>query len=363
MFAIYVVLIAQAAAAAWLIGRWACRAGPRLGFVDRPGGRHAHKRPTPTLGGLTVAGAVFVCLFVDTALGWLLRDALVARLGPVGPYLANIASVAPRLGALACGALAMLTLGMLDDRRPLGPRFKLAAMVLVALVPVGAGVRIQGFLPWAWVGGLATVVWIVFLVNSFNFLDNMDGLSGGVAAIVSLAFLLLSLAAGEWFVAALHALLAGALIGFLRYNLARPSARLFLGDGGSLFTGYFVAVLSILATYYQRGVPTVLPVLTPVIVLGVPIFDTLSVMWIRWREGRPLMQGDRSHFSHRLVALGMSPRRAVTFIYIVTAAVALGAVPLRSAPLGVGLAVLCQTALLFWIVYRLERAGGQNGRY
>ena len=316
---LYGLIALQSLAFALMIGRWAIAAGPRLGYVDHPRGRHAHAHPTPTLGGAAVAGAFLLTLGADLALVWLLRVPLSARLSVVGPYIANIPSVLPRLAAILAGAGALFGLGLLDDRKPLGPKPKLAFMILVAAIPVSAGVRIQGFLPWPWLGGVATIVWIVFLVNSFNFLDNMDGLCAGVGAIVSLAFLVLSLFAGEWFVAALHATLAGALVGFLFYNRARP-ARLFLGDNGSLFIGYTVAVLSVLSTYYERGVPTALPVLTPLIVLGVPIFDTLSVMWIRLHEGRPLMRGDRSHFSHRLVALGMSPRRAVTFIYIVTAA-------------------------------------------
>jgi len=139
-------------------------------------------------------------------------------------------------------------------------------------------------------------------------------------------------------------------------------ARLFLGDNGSLFLGYLLGALSILATYYRKGVPTTLPVLTPLIVLGVPVFDTLSVVWIRLRTGRPLMQGDRNHFSHRLVDLGMSPRRAVVFIYILTAAIGLSAVPLRTVGRVGGVVILVQIALLFWVIFQLERTAAGKSR-
>ena len=255
----------------------------------------------------------------------------------------------------------MAFLGLVDDRRPLGPWSKLAVMTLAAALLPASGVRIEGFLPSPWMGAALTVVWVVFVMNSLNFLDNMDGLCAGVAAIIVLAFGLISFFAGEWFMAAIYAVLAGALLGFLRHNFS--PARLFMGDNGSLFTGYMIGALSVLSTYYERDVPSRLPVLTPLIVLGVPIFDTMTVMWIRLRAGRPLMLGDRNHFSHRLVDLGMSPRRAVTFIYIVTAAVALGAVPLRTVSPAGAVAILAQVSLLFWAIYRLERtARGGNKR-
>jgi UDP-GlcNAc:undecaprenyl-phosphate GlcNAc-1-phosphate transferase len=262
--------------------------------------------------------------------------------------------------AILVGAVAMSILGLVDDKLGLGPKLKLGVQILATLPLLWAGVRIQGFLPWPWLGALATVVWIVFLTNSFNFLDNMDGLSSGVACIVSLAFFLVSFFAGEWFIAGLHAALAGCLFGFLVHN-THP-ARLFMGDNGSLFIGYLIGCLSVLSTYYKTGVPTALPFLTPVIILGVPIFDTLSVMWIRMREGRPLMRGDRNHFSHRLTDLGMSQKRAVGFIYVVTAAMALGAAPLRSVDGFGAAAILCQTALLFYIIHRIERWGARRAQ-
>ncbi|MBN1866167.1 undecaprenyl/decaprenyl-phosphate alpha-N-acetylglucosaminyl 1-phosphate transferase [Candidatus Sumerlaeota bacterium] len=356
---VYAALFIESFVAGMLLVPLAVKLAYRWGFHAQPGGRHTHSLPTPTLGGLAIVWGAALTVLANLGLAFVLRGWLAARFPEVGRYLVNIPSVLGKLGAIGVGALAMWALGLVDDKKPLGPKVKLAVMVLATLPLLAAGIRIQGFLPWPWLGVVVTVLWILFLTNSFNFLDNMDGLCAGVAAVVCAAFGLISWFAGEWFMTAIYAVLAGSLLAFLWHNF--HPARLFMGDNGSLFVGYTIASLSILATYYERGVQTRLPVLTPLIVLGVPIFDTVSVLWIRWRSGQPLMRGDRNHFSHRLLDLGMSAPRAAIFIYIVTGAVALGAIPLRTAGLKGSAAVVIQTALLFWIVYMIERTAKRNG--
>lgn len=330
------------------------------GFLASTGARHLHQTPKTTLGGLAISGAFLSALALNLFVAWVGRDFWQERLGTLGAYLDNIPSVLPRLAAILLGALILVALGLWDDRKGLGPKFKLAVMVAATLPLVAAGGRIQGFLPWPWLGAVATVLWIVLLTNSFNFLDNMDGLSSGVALVAALAFGLLSLFAGEWFMAALYILLAGALSGFLRYNF--HPARLFMGDNGSLFIGYMLGSLSVLSTYYDRGVPHFFPVLTPLLVLALPLFDTTTVLWIRFREGRPLMEGDRCHLSHRMLDLGMSRPQVALFIYGLTAVLALGAVPLQeTGPLG-ALSLLGQTGLLLAVIHRLERLSRRRGK-
>lgn len=353
--AVYALVFLEALAAAALLAPLTIPLARRFGFEAGPGERHIHKRPTTTLGGLAIVGAFFAVILGNLLLARLLHPILLQRLPEIGRYITNIPSVSPQLAAVLGGALAMCLLGLADDRWSLGPRLKLIVMILATLPLLWTDVRIRGFLPWPWMGALATMLWVVFLCNSFNFLDNMDGLTGGIALIAACAFALISFFAEEWFMTAIYVALAGSLLGFLIHNF--HPARLFMGDNGSLFIGYMIGSLSILSTYYkQGGPPTLAPVLTPVIVLGVPIFDTVSVLWIRWRSGRPLMRGDKNHFSHRLLDLGFSQRRAATFIYAITAAVALGAVPLQSAGRLGAVAILVQTALLFWIIHRIERA-------
>jgi len=350
---VYLLLFGEALVLALVMMPSGIRLARRKGFTADPGGRHIHDRTMPTLGGAVIVGS-FIGVIIGNAILGMLFSSLLKSLLPdaVGVYLPNIASKVLPLAAILTGAMLMFVMGLVDDRKGLGPKFKLFVQILAALLLVIADVRVHGFLP-VWMGIIVTVVWIVFITNAFNFLDNMDGLCGGIAFITSVAFGLNAFFAGEWYVAAVFVTLSGALLGFLRYNFF--PARIFMGDNGSLFIGFIIASLSIVATYYESDVPTAWPILTPVIILGVPIFDSISVLWIRLREGRPLMQGDKSHFSHRLTDLGMSRRRAVTFIYIVTAAVALAAIPLRTVNNFGALAILVQTALVFLIIYRIER--------
>src|SRR5690606_4205172 len=179
--------------------------------------------------------------------------------------------------------------------------------------------------------------------------DNMNGLSAGVAVVCAFSFYLISRAGGEYFMMAIFAALAGSVAGFLPYNF--PRARLFMGDSGSLFLGYMFAALSIMVTYYDAGVPSQLPVVEPPVVPGVPLFDTLSVMWIRWRNHKPIMQGDQNHFSHRLVALGFSRVAAVIFIWVVTLMMGLAAVNLRWLPTAGAIIALAQVILFFLLIY------------
>lgn len=350
---VYGALLAESCFVAIALVPLTMRLALRFGFVAYPGGRHIHARPMPVLGGVAIVGSFLIVLIGNLAIAHFFHDTIREQFPGVGKYLVNIPSIFTRLGVVVGGAGVMFIMGLIDDKRALGPRIKLIFMILAALALVFSGVRVQGFLPWPWAGSVVTVLWVVFLTNSFNFLDNMDGLTAGVGAIVTLAFALISFFAGEWFITAIYAVLAGGLLGFLWHNFS--PARTFMGDNGALFTGFMIGSLSVLATYYRPGVPTALPVLAPLIVLGFPIFDTVSVLWIRWRAGKPLMQGDKNHFSHRLRDLGMSSRQAVTFIYVITAAIALAAIPLGVVGRVGGVVILIQTALLFWIIYYLER--------
>jgi UDP-GlcNAc:undecaprenyl-phosphate GlcNAc-1-phosphate transferase len=353
-FIVYAAVFAEALIVSMLLMPVGMALARRFGYVCHPsGGRHNHRAPTPTLGGVAIVWSFLGVILVNLVVGYFSRGLLIGRIPGVGAYLANIPSRLVPLLAVMGGGLAMHVIGLIDDKRPLPPRLKLLLMIAVAAVLPFSGVRIQGFVPSFPVQAMATIVWVVFLTNSFNFLDNTDGLCAGIAAVIVLAFALLGATAGEYYMTAVFAVFAGSILGFLRFNF--PPARSFMGDNGSLFIGYVTGALSILATYIEKDARTALPVLTPLVVLGVPIFDTVSVMWIRLREHRPLMVGDRCHFSHRLLDLGMPTRRAVTFVYILTAAVALGAVPLRSASAVGGLAVFAQVALIFWAIYRLER--------
>jgi UDP-GlcNAc:undecaprenyl-phosphate GlcNAc-1-phosphate transferase len=356
---LYLLLFAQAIAVGWILTACALRLAPRLGLVDHPGERKLHAAPKPAMGGVAVYVAFVATLAVDLLIaGALASDgSWVNRVFPVPLANIGLPSVSKELWAILAGSFVVFLVGVIDDRRSLPAGLKLMVQIAATVPLLWAGVRVRGFLPMP-LGAAATVLWVVFLTNAFNFLDNMDGLCGGVAAICLGVFAVLALMSRQFFMAAIFVALAGSLAGFLRYNWF-PS-KIFLGDGGALSVGYLIAALSIHSTYYTASAPTGLPILIPGIVLGVPIFDSLSVYWIRWREGRKLWVGDTSHFSHRLVALGMTRKQAVLFIYLVTLTVGLAALPLMQLAWRDGLIHTGQIALVFLIIAFLEAVGSSD---
>jgi UDP-GlcNAc:undecaprenyl-phosphate GlcNAc-1-phosphate transferase len=190
------------------------------------------------------------------------------------------------------------------------------------------------------------------LINSFNMLDNMDALSAGVAAIIAgmLALMLLTTTEPaqrepQLFVGVMALALLGGLLGFLKHNW--PPASIFMGDSGSYFVGYWIAVTTLLSTYSGSSGQAPHAVFAPLCLLAIPIYDTLSVIAIRLREGRSPFQADKKHFSHRLVELGMTKRQAVGTIYLATLTCSLGALLLpRTDWIGAGLVLLIVLAML-----------------
>jgi UDP-GlcNAc:undecaprenyl-phosphate GlcNAc-1-phosphate transferase len=222
-------------------------------------------------------------------------------------------------GILAAGTL-LTVMGLLDDRFGLGWRMRLAIQFLVAIALVVAGVRGTIFVEQPWIGGTLTVFWIVVLINAFNFLDNMDALSSGIALIGSLMFasiMLLLWSEPRWLVGGCLLALAGSLAGFLFHN--RPPARIFMGDSGSTFVGLLMGTLTVLGTFYDPAEGESRHViLAPLCILAIPLYDFCSVICIRLLEGRSPFAPDKKHFSHRLVDLGFSRPHAVLVIHLAT---------------------------------------------
>ncbi len=202
-----------------------------------------------------------------------------------------------------------------------------------------------------------TVLWIVTITNAMNFLDNMDGLCAGVGLVCALVFAFVAAVQHQYFVCLMAMALAGALVGFLPHNF-KP-ASIFLGDAGSHFVGFMLAVLPVMGTFYREGEPTVLPVLIPLLVLAVPLFDLVMVMWIRLQRGQPVYIGDVNHLSHRLVRLGLPQSWAVTLIYLIALTLGLGATVLLWAQLTGALIVIIQAICILAIVTLLERLGNK----
>jgi len=210
-----------------------------------------------------------------------------------------------------------------------------------------------------WVSAVVTVFWVVMLTNAMNFLDNMDGLCGGVSVIAAFSFFLCLQPHEDQLVRLLLVIFAGAVGGFLWHNLS--PARIFMGDAGAMFNGYLLATVAVLGTFHLEGEGSRIAVAAPVLALSVPLFDTFSVVYIRWRNGESVMMGDKRHFSHRLVELGMSPRQAVEFIFLVAGVVGLGAAMLPHLNREGTAIILAQTCGVFLLIVLLMEAGKKPG--
>jgi UDP-GlcNAc:undecaprenyl-phosphate/decaprenyl-phosphate GlcNAc-1-phosphate transferase len=345
------------------------RVAPRIGFVDKPGHRKIHRKPIPLGGG--------VAIFWAYVLPMLAAVVAARMLDPASPpsgldvlrqnwaaYLGGARQQTPMALALVGAMAVMHVMGLLDDRRALGPYIKLFVQLAVT---VGLVVPFKSLWPLtAWDDRLhlhgvlsvgISVLWITAITNAFNFLDNMDGLSAGVAAVCTAAFLVAALSIGQWFVAAALAMLLGAVLGFLCFNF--PPASIFMGDSGSLLLGLVLGVLTIRTTYLPAGADFGAgwyAVFAPVIVLAVPLYDLVVVSAIRLSRGKSPFVGDTNHFSHRLVARGMSKRTAVLCIYLITAATAVAAIVLphvRST--FTAMLIFLQTILILCVVMLLEQ--------
>ncbi len=280
----------------------ALRVAKRLDCFDTPAAGKSHRAPVPYLG-----GSVMVISFVLVA--------VVAGLVETSDR-----HDVPDLAVFLAMAVGLAVLGLVDDSRGLSPWPRLA-------LEIGAGIGVWTTTNTAWLPGprplqaVATVCWVVIVTNSFNLLDNMDGLAAGIAAVSSIFLFAVALENGQYLLGTFALGLAGCAVGFLRYNF--QPARIYMGDSGSLFLGFVLAVLS-LDIRFRTATPATFVV--PVLIVGVALFDTTLVSITRLLHGRTPFQGGLDHVSHRLVFVGLSIRAAVCLLYSV--GIALGSIAL-----------------------------------
>ena len=293
---------------------------PRIGLIDKPAARKVHLVPTPLGGGIGIWCGVVLPLAVAQILIWAWRKSPPDWLPmELAEHLAGARFRARELWGVIAAATVLSITGLVDDFRPLSWKLRMGLQFGVSIAVVYSGVRASVFLENPLFGGVLSVIWFVVLVNSFNFLDNMDGLSGGIALIVSTIFAVMMLTKPgdpHWFVGAFFLIVAGSLIGFLCHNWS--PARIFMGDSGSYFLGFAIACMTILGTFYTPSDHNRHVMLAPLCVLAVPLYDITSVVLIRLREGRSPFQPDKKHFSHRLVALGLTKVQAVLTVQLTT---------------------------------------------
>jgi UDP-GlcNAc:undecaprenyl-phosphate GlcNAc-1-phosphate transferase len=272
------------------------RLAVRWGVLDHPGGHKSHESAIPYLGGVAMVSALSIAVLV----------AVLVRPPQSG---------AGELAAIVGIALVLGIVGLADDLRGLGfaPRIIVEVAAGVAVWAVDAGVELTG----SDAGDLIlTVLWVVGITNAFNLLDNMDGLSAGVAALGAGSCFVIAVANGQFLIGALSAATAGCALGFLRHNF--PPARIYMGDAGSLYLGFLLAYLAIKLRF---DAPEDITFLVPILVLGVPILDTTLVTVCRVLNRRSPLRGGKDHISHRLVKLGVPVRGAVGTIYVAAASV------------------------------------------
>ncbi|MEZ4859675.1 MAG: MraY family glycosyltransferase [Caldilineaceae bacterium] len=301
----------------------------RFGVIDNPTARKIHANPVPLLGGaaIYIAFIVVLLLFGDRR------------------YIHEVVGI-------FIGATLMSLMGVVDDRWGLGSYVKLVGQLLAACVLIYSGVQVR---VWGgWLDIFVTIAWVVGITNAMNLLDNMDGLSGGIAMIAATFFTLLAALSNQYLVGALAAALAGACAGFLVYNW--NPAHIFMGDTGSLFLGFLLAAVGIKLRFPSNS--DTVTWMIPVLVLALPIFDTTLVFISRLRRGKnPLTTPGKDHISHRLALLTGSRREAVLLCYLIAGAIGLAAIFITRASLPeatiVGIAMLLVAGYgIWWLEFR-----------
>jgi UDP-GlcNAc:undecaprenyl-phosphate GlcNAc-1-phosphate transferase len=327
------------------------RLGVKVGAMDGPGAKGHIKeiRRVPNIGGIAIFLAVFAPMAAALALLWAMPERVAEWAPPVEPHLERARETGGTWLVILLGGLALHLMGLWDDRRALSAWPKLFIQLAVAagtvlLTDVRLLHAATGDSMIAEVASVAlTIAWIVVVVNAFNFIDNMDGLAAGIGMIAALCFMVATILNGQWFIASTLALLAGSLAGFLVWNV--PPASIFMGDGGSLVVGYVLATMAARTTFVDAAHPDYAlgtawyGIFMPLLVLAVPLYDGVYVTVWRVRRGKSPFIGGPEHISHRLVQLGLSKRRAVAVLWLLTAVTA-------SSGIGLGLMKPWQAALV-----------------
>jgi UDP-GlcNAc:undecaprenyl-phosphate GlcNAc-1-phosphate transferase len=328
----------------------------RAGFLSRPVKGRFGERTVPLGGGIAIF-ATLTTVIIGSALA--IRFLLVpGRLA----WLAESASIDPadflgKIGQLVIillSVLVLFVLGIWDDKKHLGPVFKLVVQFAVAITAAGfADVRVELFIESRIITSLLSAVWIVLIINAFNFLDNMDGLAAGLAIIAGSILFTAAAISGQVFVGGLAVVFVGTLLGFLVFNF--PPAKIFMGDAGSLVVGFFVALLTLRTTYYHEAQSGQwYPVFLPALVMAVPLYDFISVTLLRISQGKSPFVGDTQHFSHRLRKRGLTDTQTVLTLYLATLCTGLGATFLYQVNLAGAILIFVQTFMILAIIAVLE---------
>ena len=331
----------------------------RIGFMDIPACEQhkQHRKATPLLGGLAMSLAFFAALTAAGAGWYLFRDHLPEAARNIAGGLHLMRGQATVFG---CCVVAAVLLGLYDDKFSMKAWKKLIGQILISLAAVlWGGAQITLFIPNQLFSVAVSVFWFVLIFNAINFFDNMDGLAAGTAVIAFVFFLIAGIANGQYLVAVLSAVSAGAAFGFWFYNKA--PAKLFMGDSGSHFLAFLIAYISSRVIYYTPGVsPTKLNVLIPLFILAIPLLDTLTVVIIRLKNHKPIYIGDHNHISHRFWHMGLSRPDAVRMVHLLSIIAGLGALPLLRGDLFTSSLLVVQGLMIYLMICFLQYAAGKD---
>jgi UDP-GlcNAc:undecaprenyl-phosphate GlcNAc-1-phosphate transferase len=358
---LYIVIVVETFLLSMAIVPSVIRLAQKQGVLDKPGKRKVHSAPKPLMGGVAIFSSFFFVIVGNLAGLYLVEGTdwfqhhfpQIVRLFPL------IRNVMPRVTVILIGGLMIHLLGLVDDifKERISYKIKFMVQGIVAILVAVTGVRTH-FMPTEGLDIFVTSLWIIGMTNGFNLLDNLDGLTAGVSIISALLLFGIAVLQGQIFFAMILIALVGSCFGFLCHNFY-PS-RLFMGDSGSLFLGYMFGTLTVMGSYVVQSSSSLLPVVMPILILSIPLYDTFSVMFIRWREGRPLFLGDKRHFSHRLLELGMSHRGTVIFIYLVSLCVGSTATLLPYVSVAGAVIILVQAVAIYTLITILIATGRRS---
>ena len=328
-----------------VLTRVALYVAPRWRFLDRPGSE-AHKQHAavvPYGGGPAMALALAAAIVAVQP--WMTAIEVEAEKpdhGPMAPILLS--------------AVGLLLVGLWDDRKALGPRTKLILQTVLTATAVWFGdLGIDSLQAWPLLSCVAAWAWLVLVTNAFNLLDHADGVSAGCAFVCCAILVIGALLGGDVPLAVLFTALGGSLLGYLCWNA--PPARIYMGDAGALPLGFLIGVGTLSITFWpQASSSNFLALLSPLIITAIPLFDTGVVIVKRWRRGKPIMQGDRNHISHRLGRLGLSPKATMATVVSLQVALAGSVLSLRSGDVASGALVILTDLAILLAVVLLETA-------
>ncbi|MCD8089584.1 MAG: undecaprenyl/decaprenyl-phosphate alpha-N-acetylglucosaminyl 1-phosphate transferase [Clostridiales bacterium] len=274
---------------------YAKKIAKKLGAIDYPKSRGLNKEPMPLMGGLAMVAGFYAALFI------------------VSPFLSNL-SKRQFIGFVIGGILIVIT-GMFDDAYELSPKVKFSAQLVVAVIVVLSGIRLDFVMYplWEYLKGFSpilTIIWIIGIINAVNLIDGVDGLAAGVTSIASICLMILCIISGTELAVVLTAALAGSCLGFLPRNFS--PAEIYMGDTGSTFLGYVLGVSSCIGVFKSYAI---LSIVLAVLAMALPILDTAFAIIRRAVNHKPIMMADRGHLHHRLIDSGYTHRQAVIILY------------------------------------------------